>query len=146
MKKKLKKIQKHSKPLKVTKSLTTQTDPECNNNMQNFLLNTQTIPRSTNETSKSFNCFVCNEVFNEKSYLQMHAENKHEIELYSDTLLDFKETDTFIRFFRSIRMGNEYIAKRIHLYPEHWNHIEIEGRIKFRMLAKEKIRNLQQTH
>ena len=69
----------------------------------------------------------------------MHAENKHEIELYSDTLLDFKETDTFIRFFRSIRMGNEYIAKRIHLYPEHWNHIEIEGRIKFRMLAKRKL-------
>ena len=57
-----------------------------------------------------------------------------------------KEVDPFIRFFRSIRMGNEYIAKRIHLYPEHWNHIEIEGRIKFRMLAKEKIRNLQQTH
>ena len=89
LEKELKKIQKHSKPLIVTKSLTTQTDPLCDNNMQNFLLNIKTIRSSINETSKSFNCFVCNEVFNEKSYLQVQADDKHEIELDSDTLLDF---------------------------------------------------------
>ena len=56
---------------------------------------------------------------------------------YSSTWTDFNEEDAFIRFLRSIKLESEYIATRKNLYPEHWNHVE--DRMKFRILAKQKL-------
>ena len=125
--KQLKGIQKHSKPFKVTKSFASQTEPELNNNNLG----------SRFETSKSFNCFVCDKAFTEASQLKTHAYDEHEIELNLDNLLNFNEEDVFIRFLRSIKLESEYVATRITLYPVHWEHIE--DRMKFRMLAKHKL-------
>ena len=128
--KQIKGIQKHSKHLKVTKSFSSQTEPEFNNNLQ---MRSISGPRFT----ESFNCFVCDEVFTEASQLRTHGYDKHEIELSLDNLLYFNEEDAFIRFLRSIKMESEYIATRRNLYPEHWDHVE--DRMKFRMLAKRKL-------
>ena len=125
--KQIKGIQKHSKPFKVTKSFASQTEPELNNNNLG----------SRFETSKSFNCFVCDKAFTEASQLKTHAYDEHEIELNLDNLLNFNEEDVFIRFLRSIKLESEYVATRITLYPVHWEHIE--DRMKFRMLAKHKL-------
>ena len=130
--KQVKGIQKQSKPLKVTKSFSSQTEPEFNNNLQ-----IRSISGPRLKTTESFNCFVCDEVFTEASQLRTHGYDKHEIELSLDNLLDFNEEDAFIRFLRSIKMESEYIATRRNLYPEHWDHVE--DRMKFRMLAKRKL-------
>ena len=125
--KEIKGIQKHSKPLKVTKSFASQTEPELNNNLQ-----IRSISGSRLKISESFNCFVYDEVFTEASQLRTHAYDKHEI-----NLLDFHEEDSFIRFLRSIKIESEYIATRRNLYREHWDNVE--DRMKFRRLAKHKL-------
>ena len=136
--KEIKKFQKNSK-LKVINSLSTQTD-DLNNNMSIKLPHIQSSSSSSQtetEVSEIFECYVCGQVFDSASQIREHTYNIHDIKLNLETLLDISETDSFVRFVKSIVLGNEYINARIKLYPEHWDHVS--ERIKIRMLAQKKL-------
>ena len=147
----IKNIQKHLQPLKVTKSVLTQTDQAQNNNfptkassISTCSISVQTspcqslssMPAVIPDTLELFNCFVCDENFQEARNLKEHATNEHMIELQLSKLLDGNEETPFVRFVKSINMGDDYVSKRIKLYPEHWD--QIEERINIRMMAQKK--------
>ena len=95
------------------------------------------IPAVIPDTLELFNCFVCDENFQEARNLKEHAKNEHMIELQLSKLLDGNEETPFVRFVKSINMGDDYVSKRIKLYPENWD--QIEERINIRMMAQKKL-------
>ena len=98
-----KNLRRHSHHLRVTKSASTQTNPEENNNLPSKPSDISTCSTSvqTSECQSSipiptvkldtFVCFVCDEDFYEAKNLKEHAKNEHTIELQLATLLDFNE-------------------------------------------------------
>ena len=152
-------LQNISQPCKGTKfaTATTQTEPdESNNNIppKPALISTSSgsietsecqcsIPSTSlslnPETLNSFECFVCNQLFNEASDLKEHTKEYHDVELRLVKLSDLSEEDPFIRYVKSIKLELDYISKRLKLYPDNWTEDHIEARIKFRLLAQKKL-------
>ena len=91
------------------------------------------------ETLNTFECVVCNQLFNEASDLKEHAKEDHDVELRLVKLLDSSEEDPFLRYLKSMNLELDYISKRLKLYPDNWAEDHIEARIKIRLLSQKKL-------
>ena len=89
------------------------------------------------DESEPFQCFVCNRTFTTAEFLISHAESDHDLQLCLGKLINYKEEDGFVRFFKSIEVSKNYIEQRLQYYPEDYAHVE--ERIKFRKLAQLKL-------
>ena len=151
--KEINKLQNHSKPIKMTKSVSTQTHDDPNNNVpiqppsiRSSSTSSQTLLEypslnndllSKSEASLSFECYVCNKVFCDMSQIEKHTNDDHDIKLNLEMLVNDSEEDSFVRFVKSIVMEPGYTSARMNLYPNHGDHIE--ERIKIRLLAQKKL-------
>ena len=136
------------------KSNSTQTKAELNNNSTSLsdrscvrssssftqtdsLLLEHTSSCDDPTTAPSFECVICHQIFDDVTSLKEHVENEHEILINLQQFVDLREEDPFIRFFKSINIGKDYIKERVQYYPEDWNNTS--ERIKFRLLAQKKL-------
>ena len=87
--------------------------------------------------SETFDCVLCHENFSTADSLQVHSQSEHDILLNPDKLTDHNEEDAFVRFIKSMEVGDEYIEERKKLYPSHWDHLS--ERVKIRKLAQIKL-------
>ena len=87
--------------------------------------------------SETFDCVLCHEKFSTADSLQVHSQSEHDILLNPDKLTDHNEEDAFVRFIKSMEVGDEYIEERKKLYPSHWDHLS--ERVKIRKLAQIKL-------
>ena len=73
--------------------------------------------------TKTFDCVVCDKTFLSADSLQVHVQSEHDLMLDLGKLTDHNEKDPFVRFLKSMEVGEEYIEERIKLYPSHWDHV-----------------------
>ena len=147
--------QENSVSQKLMMSNSTQTEAELNNNNSTQLSDRSCVQSSSSfsqtdslllehtrscensTTAPTFECVVCRQIFYDAKNLKEHVESEHEILINLQELIDLREEDPFIRFFKSINIGNDYINERMQYYPEDWNNTA--ERIKFRLLAQKKL-------
>ena len=154
----VKNLTKNSKKMQIFETLAVQTEcvPE-NNNISQKCEGTsssrapQTVCRGSQTSSSSevsfsvigehglqtFDCVVCDKTFLSADSLQVHVQSEHDLMLDLGKLNDHHEKDPFVRFLKSMEVGEEYIEERIKLYPSHWDHVG--ERVKFRRLAQIKL-------
>ena len=154
----VKNLTKNSKKMQIFETLAVQTEcvPE-NNNISQKCEGTsssrapQTVCRGSQTSSSSevsfsvigehglqtFDCVVCDKTFLSADSLQVHVQSEHDLMLDLGKLTDHHEKDPFVRFLKSMEVGEEYIEERIKLYPSHWDHVG--ERVKFRRLAQIKL-------
>ena len=153
--KEIKLHQENSVSQKLMMSNSTQTEAELNNNNSTQLSDRSCVQSSSSfsqtdslllehtrscdnsTTAPMFECVVCRQIFDDAKNLKEHVESEHEILMNLQELIDLSQEDPFIRFFKSINIGNDYINERMQYYPEDWNNTA--ERIKFRLLAQKKL-------
>ena len=98
-----------------------------------------TVPAVSTSSSRASNliqCVVCSEMFYTAEELIKHAGTEHDLSMNAEKLTDPNEDDAFLRFLRSMNIGEMYLKERVRYYPENSDHIF--ERIKIRIIAQMK--------
>ena len=94
-----------------------------------------TVP-AVSISSNLIQCVVCSETFYTAEELIEHAGTEHDLSINAEKLTDPNEDDAFLRFLRSMNIGEMYLKERVRYYPENSDHIF--ERIKIRIIAQMK--------
>ena len=77
---------------------------------------------------------ICPDILNNPAELKEHAEEVHQLSIDLLKLEDPTEDDLTSRFLNSMNVDSEYLQKRRKCFPEHFDHID--GQIKIRLLTQ----------